>query len=141
MSADPLPKWKMGQYMEPETNEATYWCDNNDTSKYVFPRETGRNTTKILTLPRANTFWLLNGNYKPCKGGVCPEGWYPFTVLKGGDKETLDGSKWPMAFEDIITSAYGGFLQNGKRNGYVSGSGNRARTRETNLHLFSENAR
>ncbi|KAJ5182928.1 hypothetical protein N7492_000544 [Penicillium capsulatum] len=90
-----LSKWNMGQYLSSGTNEVTYWCDEE-----------------------GNTFWLLSANYPKCPSCIGIQNWLPFGVLKGGDKKTLDGEKWGISLPDIINSTFGGFLQNGKKNGF-----------------------
>jgi hypothetical protein len=70
-------------------------------------------------LSRSATYWLLNANYPKCPSCISAD-WQPFTTLKGGNNETLDGERWGISLEDIIASSWSGFLKNGKRNGYVS---------------------
>ncbi|KAJ5171918.1 hypothetical protein N7492_004511 [Penicillium capsulatum] len=89
-------KWNMGLYMDEDTNVATRVCDNED------------------NLDESNTFWLLNANYEDWD----QRGAYPFTMLKGGNRASLNGQKWPIHIEDVVASTYAGFLQHGKRNGY-----------------------
>jgi hypothetical protein len=106
--------------MDPGTNVGTHWCDNSDLSKYV-SHQVLRSQMAKIDFSRSATFWLLNANYPKCKSCINAD-WQPFTTLKGGNSEMLDGDRWGISLEDVIASSYGGFLKNNKRNGYVSAS-------------------
>ncbi|KAJ5624260.1 hypothetical protein N7510_000569 [Penicillium lagena] len=72
-----------------------------------------------------NTWFLLNAvQNKQCGSSnlencVSTKTYYPFQELAGGTSDVLDGTSWGgITIKDIIMSSYGGFLENGGKNGY-----------------------
>jgi hypothetical protein len=83
-------------YMTDDTAKKTSWCDKD-----------------------GNSWFLLNAVYpKPCNGRACDIAVNQpmFGALDGGDHDTLN--KLDVPIEAMIKSSYGGFMQNGNKNGY-----------------------
>ncbi|TEA15562.1 hypothetical protein C8034_v011258 [Colletotrichum sidae] len=70
-----------------------------------------------------NQFYVLTvGTYRvDVQGDVpsLPDSEPPFQPMAGGTKDVLDGKQWGgVTLDDVVVSAYGGYLRNGRRNGY-----------------------
>lgn len=82
--------------------------------------------TKTMVCWNENLFYVLNANsqWSPTDDGLAPTNTdpfndMPFTPLPGGTNDVLDGTAWGgVTLQDMVISAYEGYLANNQQNGY-----------------------